>query len=147
MSEKGQELYDKVKEKITRTQQKGTLENQFGEFWKLACMAKYRSFELQHLYDDSAREFVEKYKNALIQMRQYCVDNLDDLVKKCMNVMDKTNHMKVYYAKTNGEAQKIFMEELGENKVIYKSKSNEAKDTGIMDILINYLIINYLHFN
>ncbi|MHA1762462.1 MAG: LUD domain-containing protein, partial [Promethearchaeota archaeon] len=49
--------------------------------------------------------------------------------------MEKTNKFKVYYAKTNEEAQEIFMKELGENKVIYKSKSLEAKDIGIIDVL------------
>ncbi|GAH20316.1 unnamed protein product, partial [marine sediment metagenome] len=49
--------------------------------------------------------------------------------------MRKTNKFKVYYAKTNEEAQKIFMEELGDNKVLYKSKSLEAKDIGIIDVL------------
>jgi len=55
-------------------------------------------------------------------------------VEKCINIMRKQN-FKVYYAKTNEEAQQLFMEELGNSKVIYKSKSVEAKDIGIIDVL------------
>lgn len=135
MSEKGQELYEEVQKKIEQMKQDGTLEKQFGDFWKLACTAKYRSYDLQHQYETSTREFVNKYKQQLIEMREYCVENLDALVAKTIEVMDKTNHMRVFYAKDNAEAQKIFMDELGDHKVIYKSKSNEAKDCGIMDIL------------
>jgi L-lactate dehydrogenase complex protein LldG len=43
--------------------------------------------------------------------------------------------MTVYLAKTNKEAQDIFLKEIGDSKVIYKSKSNEAKDIGIIDAL------------
>ncbi|MHA1147398.1 MAG: LUD domain-containing protein [Promethearchaeota archaeon] len=135
MSEKGKELYEEVKEKIEKLNDEGTLEKQFGDFWKLACMAKFRSFDLTHLYDDNAREFVNKYKQQLTEMREYCVENLEELTQKCIEVMERTCHFKVHYAKTNAEAQKIFMEELGDNKVLYKSKSNEAKDIGIMDLL------------
>ena len=49
--------------------------------------------------------------------------------------MRKTNDFKVYFAETNEDAQKFFMDELGDNNIIYKSKSNEAKDIGIIDIL------------
>jgi len=135
MNEKGKELYEEVKSKIARLKQEGTLEKQFGDFWKLGCLAKYRSFDLQHLYEDSAREFINRYKEQLTKMREFCVENLEELTEKCIKVMERTCHFKVYYAKTNKEAQKIFMDELGDNKVIYKSKSNEAKDIGIIDVL------------
>ncbi|MCJ7649031.1 MAG: LUD domain-containing protein, partial [Candidatus Lokiarchaeota archaeon] len=96
---------------------------------------KTRQHDLQYLYDDSSREFVDRYRENLIKMREDFVDHMDEYVEKCINIMRKKNFT-VFYAKTNEEAQRIFMEELGDSKIIYKSKSNEAKDIGIMDVLI-----------
>ena len=134
MSEKGNELFEEVKEKLNTLQTEGTLEKQFGDFWKLACTIKTRQHDLQYLYDDSSREFVDRYRENLIKMRENFVDHMDEYVEKCINIMRKKNFI-VFYAKTNEEAQRIFMEELGDSKIIYKSKSNEAKDIGIMDVL------------
>ena len=134
MTEKGNELYEEVKEKINTVQTDGTLEKQFGDFWKLACTIKTRQHDLQYLYDDSSREFVDKYREPLIKMREDFVDHIDEYVEKCINIMRKKNFT-VFHAKTNEEAQRIFMEELGDSKIIYKSKSNEAKDIGIIDVL------------
>jgi L-lactate dehydrogenase complex protein LldG len=134
LSEKGKILYDKVKEKVNTLQKPGTLENQFGKFWKMACSIKTRQHDLRYLYDDSSREFVEKYKDRLIKMRDTFAERAETYVEKCITIMRK-NNCKVHYAKTNEEAQKLFMEELGDHKVIYKSKSVEAKDIGILDVL------------
>jgi len=130
----GKDLFEEVKNKIKTLQTDGTLEKQFGDFWKLACTIKTRQHDLQYLYDDSSREFVDRYRNNLIEMREDFVDHMDEYVEKCINIMRKKNFT-VFYAKTNEEAQRIFMEELGDSKIIYKSKSNEAKDIGIMDAL------------
>ncbi|MHA1291496.1 MAG: LUD domain-containing protein [Promethearchaeota archaeon] len=135
MSNKGEELFNIVRSKIQKLKEEGTLEKKFGDFWKLGCIAKYRAFDLRYLYDDTGREFVDKYRDTMTKMRDFCINHLDELVQKTIKVMEKTNHFKVYYAKTNEEAQKIFMDELGNNKVIYKSKSMEAKDIGIIDVL------------
>jgi L-lactate utilization protein LutB len=134
MDETGKELYEKVKEKIETSQREGSLENQFGNFWKLACSIKTRQHDLKYLYDNSSREFVDQNRDKLIEMREEFVKHMDTYVEKCINIMRKKNFT-VHYAKTNEEAQKIFMEELGDNKTIYKSKSNEAKDIGIIDVL------------
>jgi len=134
LTEKGKELFEGVKEKLNTLQTEGTLEKQFGDFWKLACIIKTRQHDLQYLYDDSSREFVDRYRENLIKMREDFVDHMDEYVEKCINIMRKKNFT-VFYAKTNEEAQRIFMEELGDNKIIYKSKSNEAKDIGIIDVL------------
>ncbi len=130
----GKDLFEEVKNKIKTLQTDGTLEKQFGDFWKLACTIKTRQHDLQYLYDDSSREFVDRYRDNLIEMREDFVDHMDEYVEKCINIMRKKNFT-VFYAKTNEEAQRIFMEELGDSKIIYKSKSNEAKDIGIMDAL------------
>lgn len=134
MNESGKGLYEKVKNKIEASQEEGTLEKQFGDFWKFACVIKTRQHDLRYLYDDTSREFVDKNRDNLIEMREEFVKNMDAYVEKCINIMRKKNFT-VHYAKTNEQAQKIFMEELGDARIIYKSKSNEAKDIGIIDVL------------
>ncbi len=134
MSERGEIYYENVKENIEKVKTDGTLEKKFSDFWKLACSIKSRQHDLRYLYNDSSREFVDKYRDVLIKIREDFVDNMDEYVDKCIDIMRKQN-FKVLYAKTNEEAQKLFMEELGDQKVIYKSKSNEAKDIGIIDVL------------
>ncbi len=134
MNESGKGLYEKVKNRIKASQEEGTLEKQFGDFWKFACVIKTRQHDLRYLYDDTSREFVDKYRDNFIEMREEFVNNIDAYVEKCINIMRKKNFT-VHYAKTNEQAQKIFMEELGDSRIIYKSKSNEAKDIGIIDVL------------
>ncbi|TFF96580.1 MAG: lactate utilization protein, partial [Promethearchaeota archaeon] len=135
MSEKGQELYEEVQEKVDKLEDEDSVYTKFADIWRLACLGKYRSYDLRYLYDDTSREYVEKYKPAMIEAKEKFVDNIDEYVEQCINVMEKTNKFKVYYAKTNEEAQEAFMKELVDNKIIYKSKSLEAKDAGIMDVL------------
>jgi L-lactate dehydrogenase complex protein LldG len=134
MNDKGKELFEEVKKKVQTSQEDGTLEKQFGNFWKLACTIKTRQHDLRYLYDDSSREFVDKYRDNLIEMREDFVKNMELYVEKCINLMRKKNFT-VHYAKTNEEAQDIFKQELGDAKIIYKSKSTEAKDIGIIDTL------------
>jgi len=135
MSEKGLEQYNKIKDKLEKLEDADSIYAQFNQIWQLACAAKYKSYDLRHFYEDTSREFVDKNREHMINMKQDFIKNIEEYVEKCMQVMEKTNHFKVYYAKTNAEAQKIFMEELGDNTILYKSKSLEAKDAGIIDIL------------
>lgn len=135
MTEKGKELYEEIKKKLEELKNEDSPYSKFGEIWKMACAIKYKSYDLRYLYEDTSREFVDKYKDELIQMREDFVENIEEYVEKCIKRLRDTNHFKVHYAKTNEEAQKIFIEELGDNKVLYKSKSLEAKDAGIYDIL------------
>ncbi|MBY9011087.1 MAG: lactate utilization protein [Candidatus Lokiarchaeota archaeon] len=134
MNETGKELYGKVKKKVESSQEEGTLEKQFGTFWKMACTIKTRQHDLKYLYQDSSREFVDKYRDNLIEMREEFVDHMESYVEQCIDIMRKKNFT-VYYAKTNEEAQKIFMEEIGDTKIIYKSKSTEAKDIDLIDLM------------
>ena len=133
MSEKGQELFEKVKEKVDRLKE-DTLEKQFVDFWRMACNAKQRSYEKPLQYADSVSDYIEKNKKELTQMREEFAQNIDAYVETCIKRL-KQKKFKVYYAKTNEEAHEIFMEELGDNKTIYKSKSNEAKDLGLIELL------------
>ncbi len=135
MSEKGQELYNEIKDKLKELDNENSAYTQFNEIWKMACAIKYKSYDLRYLYEDTSREFVDKHKQHLIEIKEDFIENIDEYVDKCIKRMDNTNHFRVYLAKTNQEAQRVFMEELGDNKIIYKSKSLEAKDAGIMDIL------------
>ena len=135
MSTKGKEPYENIKKKISRLTEEGTKEKQYVDFWRLGCETKGEIAELRYAYDDSSREFVEKYKDRLIKIREEFIENIDYYIEKCVERMRKTSQFKVYFAKTNQEAQKIFMEELGDNKVIYKSLTTEAKDIGILSVL------------
>ena len=134
MSDKGRELYDDLKAKTSRVHEEGTLEKKFTDFWKLACLARTTSYKNPAKYDDSPQEFIEKHREQLSEMRDQVVNNLDYYVEKCME-MFKKNQFKVYYAKTNEEAHEIFLKEVGDVKTIYKSKSNEAKDIGLIDLM------------
>ncbi|MBY9014464.1 MAG: lactate utilization protein [Candidatus Lokiarchaeota archaeon] len=134
MNENGKKLYEKVKRNVEVSQEEGTLEKQFGNFWKFACTIKTRQHDLKYLYEDSSREFVDQNRENLVKMRVDFVDHMESYVEQCIEIMRKKNFI-VYYAKTNEEAQKIFMQELGDAKIIYKSKSTEAKDIGIIDVL------------
>ncbi|MFW9947271.1 MAG: LUD domain-containing protein [Candidatus Odinarchaeota archaeon] len=135
MSEKGKQLYNEIKDKLEELRNENSAYAQFNEIWKMACAIKYKSYDLRYLYEDTSREFIDEHKEHLIKMKEDFVENIHEYVDKCIKRMETTNHFKVYLAKTNEEAQRFFMEELGDHKVIYKSKSLEAKDAGIIDIL------------
>ena len=135
MSNKGKDSYEKVRDRISALKKKGTWENKFGNFWKFVCAIQSRQHYLRNLYEDSNREFVNKYKDRLVAMKDDFIENMDYYVDKCIKMMREVNNMKVYLAKTNEEAQDFFLKEIGDAKVIYKSKSNEAKDIGILDVL------------
>lgn len=134
MNNKGKELYDELKVKTSRVQEEDSLERKFTDFWKLACHAKNTNCNIPMKYDDSTQEFIEKHREQLSEMRDKVVKNLDYYVEKCIE-MFKKNKFKVYYAKTNEEAHEIFLKEVGDVKTVYKSKSNEAKDIGLIDLM------------
>jgi L-lactate dehydrogenase complex protein LldG len=136
LSNKGKDLFEEIQEEIDKLKQENTLEYKYWEFWRLGCHLKARAHDLKTSYDDTSREYVEKYKERLKNVKETIIENFEYYVQKCIKIM-RENNFKVYYAKTNEEAQEIFMEELGDNKKIYKSKSNEAKDIGIIDTLKN----------
>ncbi|MFO8018947.1 MAG: LUD domain-containing protein [Promethearchaeia archaeon] len=134
MSEKGTQLYEQLKEKIQETKEENNLYKKFVDFWRVACKGKFRVYDIQYKYEDSTKEFVEKYRDKLTEMRKEFVANMEDYVEECIDSLEN-NNFTVHYAKTNEEAQKIFLEEIGSHDTIYKSKSNEAKDIGILETL------------
>ncbi|MHA2006296.1 MAG: LUD domain-containing protein [Promethearchaeota archaeon] len=138
MSDRGAEAYEAVKNRIKVMQKEGTWENKFGRFWKLLGGIINRQHDLRYLYEDSGREFVDRYRDRFIAMKDEFIENMDYYIEKCIKVMREVNNMTVYLAKTNEEAQGFLLDEIGDAKVIYKSKSNEAKDIGIIDFLKNH---------
>jgi len=135
MINRGKDLYDELRSRVDKLKEEGSPEKKYWDVWKLGCVLKARQHDVRKLYNDTSREFVEKYREQLIDMKEHVLENIDSYVEQTIRVMRETNNFKVYYADTNEDAQKFFMEELGDSKVIYKSKSNEAKDIGIIDIL------------
>lgn len=133
MSDKGKELHENLKLKINRLNEEGTKEKQFADFWRIACTAKDRTHDLRYLYDDSSQEFIEKHKDHLMKIREDFVENIDYYVDKCIDRMLRTCKFKVFLANTNEEAHKIFMEEIGDIKTVYKSSSTEAIDIGLLE--------------
>ena len=134
MNNKGKELYDEVMVKTSKIQEVDSLERKFTDFWKLACLAKNTNCDIPMKYDDSTQEFIDKHREQLSEMRDKVVKNLDFYVEKCIEMLKK-NKFKVYYAKSNEEAHEIFLKEVGDVKTVYKSKSNEAKDIGLIDLM------------
>ncbi len=135
MTAKGKESYEEIKKKIERLSELGTLENQFVDFWRLACGTKGEVSKLVYGFDESSREFVDKHKEEIKKLRDAFIENLDFFVEKCMERMRKTAQFKVHYAKTNQEAQKLLLEELGDTKVIFKSHTTEAEEIGLIEFL------------
>ncbi len=135
MSDKGKELYEKVKQRIGVLETEGTWEYKFGNFWKFLCGFASKQRNLRHMYEDSVQEFIDKYKDRLMAMKEDFLENIDYYVEKCIKVMREVNNMTVYLAKTNEEAHGFLLKEIGDAKVLYKSKSNEAKDIGVLDVL------------
>lgn len=135
MSEEGSKLFEELKVKIEDLKHEGTEIQNFTDYWRFICNSKYKAIDTKYQYDQTSREFVEEHKEQLNKMRDEFLDNLDFYVEKCIKVMTEKNHFKVYYAKTNQEAQDLFIKELGDNKVLYKSKSLEALDIGIIERL------------
>ncbi|MGV9173570.1 MAG: LUD domain-containing protein [Promethearchaeia archaeon] len=140
MSEKAEDLYDVLKDKIQKTQEKGTLEKKFADFWRIACKGKFRVYDIQYKYEDSTKEFVEKHRDQLTQMRKNFVEHMEEYLEKCIKSLEN-NNFKVHYANTNKEAQNLFLEEIEGHNTIYKSKSTEAKDIGLLEVLKENQII------
>jgi len=123
----GKELYENNKEKLKKLLDETSEEYQFADFWgNLASVKKHRE------YNEDTKEYVDKYVDKLRPMREDLVNNLEKYTEQAMKSIEKTG-AKVYLAKTNEEAQKLFLQELGDERTLYKSKSADAKEMGILD--------------
>ena len=137
MSNTGKELFEKLKARVNKLNEENSPEKKYWDVWKLGCVMKTKQLDMRKSYDDTSREYIDRYREQLIEMREKVFESIDSFVEKCIKVMRNTNNFRVHYAETNKEAQKFLMDELGDNKIIYKSKSNEAKDIGIIEALKN----------
>lgn len=137
MSNTGKELFEELKARVNKLHEDNSPEKKYWGFWNFGCFMKTKQLDTRKSYDDTSREYIDRYREQLIEMREKVFESIDSFVEKCINVMRNTNNFRVYYAETNKEAQKFLIDELGDNKIIYKSKSNEAKDIGIIEALKN----------
>jgi L-lactate utilization protein LutB len=124
----GKELYQNYKKKLNRLLDKASEEYEFANFWgNLASIKKHREF------DEETKEYVDKYVNKLRPMREELVNNLEKYTEQAMKSIEKTG-ARVFLAKTNEEAQKLFLQELEDEKVLFKSKSADAKEIGLLEV-------------
>ncbi|VVB90102.1 Lactate utilization protein B [uncultured archaeon] len=70
--------------------------------------------------------FFEERKKKLMATRELCVGN-DEILSKAIDKLKK-NGMKVHLAKEGNEAIGMILNELGEEKLVVKSKSNVTKE-------------------
>lgn len=78
------------------------------------------------------RDFAER-KKRLVSSRELGVGNEELLARAVANL--KKNGMKVHLAKDRNEAVNIILDELGEEKLVVKSKSNVTKEIEITKVL------------
>lgn len=78
------------------------------------------------------RDFAER-KKRLVSSRELGVGNEELLARAVANL--KKNGMKVHLAKDGNEAVNIILDELGEEKLVVKSKSNVTKEIEITKVL------------
>lgn len=76
---------------------------------------------------------LEERKNRLLKVKEYCIgnQNLIDLAVKNL----RGNGIKVHIAKTKEDALSIILGEIGNEKLIVKSKSNVSKEIGLNKFL------------
>jgi len=115
-----QEHYDDLRRKIKKVE----LENQRRAF------KETRSRQRQNLpfIDD-----LEKMKEQVKQIRSESVGNWD-LLQKAISRLEK-NQFKVVQAKDSREACEILLGEIGEERLVVKSKSNVSKEIGLTHFL------------
>ncbi|MFX0097959.1 MAG: LUD domain-containing protein [Candidatus Hodarchaeota archaeon] len=126
---KGDEFYKEIQDKI-ETLKEGD-ENphaHFARFWKMASDAKMNAYLKYN------KEKVEKLRERIRPMREEFVNDMEKYVQAALKSL-KTTNAKVHLAKTSQEAIDLFFQELGNEKRIVKSKSNDAKEIGLLKAL------------
>ncbi len=115
-----QKQYDSLRKKIKKSE----LENQRRAF------NETRSRQKQNLplFDN-----LEEVKKEVKRIRSESLGNWD-LLQKAINRLEM-NQFKVIRAKDSREACEIFLKEIGDEKLVVKSKSNISKEIGLTDFL------------
>jgi len=116
-----QKQYEVLRKKV----KKSDLENQWRAF------KETRSRQRQNLtsFDD-----LEKIKEEVKRIRSESVGNWD-LLQKAVSALEK-NRFEVIQAKDSTEACEILLKEIGEERLVVKSKSNISKEIGLTPYLI-----------
>lgn len=83
---------------------------------------------------------LEERKNRLRKVKEHCIGNqtLIDLAIKNL----RSNGIKVHIAKTKEDALSIILDEIGNEKLIVKSKSNVSKEIGLNKFLESNNIVS-----
>jgi L-lactate dehydrogenase complex protein LldG len=115
-----QKQYEDLKKKIKRSE----LENQ----WRAFRETRNRQRQNLALIDD-----LEKIKEQVKRIRSESVGNWD-LLKEAISHLER-NQFKVLQTKDSKEACEIILREVGEERLIVKSKSNISKEIGLTPFL------------
>jgi len=81
---------------------------------------------------------IEDRKHRLKKVKEYSIGNQDLIDLAVTNL--RTNGIKVHIAKTAEEALSTILDEIGDEKLIVKSKSNVSKEIGLTNFLKSYNI-------
>lgn len=118
-----QKQYDSLRKKIKKSE----LENQRRAFKE----TRTRQKQNLHLFKD-----FEKMKEEVKRIRSQSMGN-QDLLEEAIAHLEK-NRFKVLRAKDGEEACLLFLKEIGEEKLIVKSKSNLSKEIGLTPFLARH---------
>ena len=118
-----QKQYDALRKKVKKSE----LENQ----WRAFKGTRNRQKENLPLMDD-----LEKMKEQVNRIRSECVGNWD-LLQKAISTLER-NRFKVIQAKDSAEACEILLKEIGEERLVVKSKSNISKEIGLTPYFIQH---------
>jgi L-lactate dehydrogenase complex protein LldG len=118
-----QKQYEDLRKKIKKSQ----LENQ----WRAFKETRNRQKQNLPWIDD-----LEKIKEQVKRIRSESVGNWD-LLKEAISRLEK-NQFQVIQAKDSKEACEIILREIGEEKLVVKSKSNISKEIGLTPFLIQH---------
>jgi len=118
-----QRQYDDLRKKVKKSE----LENQ----WRAFKGTRNRQKENLPLMDN-----LEKIKEQVNRIRSESVGNWD-LLQKAISTLER-NRFKVIQAKDSAEACEILLKEIGEERLVVKSKSNISKEIGLTPFLIQH---------
>jgi len=118
-----QKQYEDLRKKVKKSE----LENQWRAF------KETRSRQRQNL---TSIDGLEKIKEQVNRIRSESVGNWD-LLQKAISTLER-NRFKVIQAKDSAEACEILLKEIGEERLVVKSKSNISKEIGLTPFLIQH---------
>jgi len=115
--------YDSLRKKVKKSE----LENQRRAFQETRSRQKQNRFLFDDL--DQAKEEIKRIRSFSLGNRNLLEETIEHL---------KKNQFKVLFAKDGQEACEIFLKEIGQEKLIVKSKSNLSKEIGLTPFLARH---------